>query len=80
MIAEDVVFYFEMARHPEVGATHLLPFVEDIVHEEQPYTFFYAPQEVHAWSPRLQNVIFQRVHPLANSLPWYFQRSAPDLD
>ena len=45
----------------------------EIVHEEQPYSFFYAPQQVPAWNPRLRNVVFQTIRPQTFSLPWYFQ-------
>ncbi len=45
----------------------------EIVHEEQPYTFFYAPQQVSVWNPRLQNVVFQKIRPQTYSLPWYIQ-------
>ncbi|MFU8806847.1 MAG: ABC transporter substrate-binding protein, partial [Bradymonadaceae bacterium] len=42
-----------------------------IVHDVQPYTFFYARQSVAAWNPRLKNVVFQQIRPQAYSLPWY---------
>ena len=44
----------------------------EIVHEEQPYTFFYAPQDVAVWSTDLDNVVFQTIRPQAYSIPWYF--------
>lgn len=34
-----------------------------ILHEEQPYTFFYVPEGVLAWNPRVKNVIIQKVRP-----------------
>jgi ABC-type transport system substrate-binding protein len=43
-----------------------------IVHEKQPYTFFYAPKAVYAWQSELQNVEFQKIRPQNLSLPWYF--------
>jgi peptide/nickel transport system substrate-binding protein len=46
-----------------------------IVHEEQPYAFFYARQEVKAWNPRLRNMVFQRIRPQTYSLPWYIVES-----
>lgn len=45
----------------------------EIVHEEQPYSFFYAPQQVPVWNPNLQNVVFQTIRPQTFSLPWYFE-------
>lgn len=44
-----------------------------IVHEKQPYTFFYAPKGVYAWQPRLENVQFQKLRPQHLSWPWYIQ-------
>ncbi|MFB6372448.1 MAG: peptide-binding protein, partial [Bradymonadaceae bacterium] len=42
-----------------------------ILHEQQPYTFFYAPKAVFAWQPRLKNVVFQKIRPQTYSLPWF---------
>ena len=42
-----------------------------LLHQEQPYTFFFSPQHVTAWQPRLENVIINRVRPQHLSLPWY---------
>ncbi len=44
----------------------------EIIHREQPYTFFYAPKAVYAWQPRLENVVFQKIRPQALSIPWNF--------
>lgn len=49
-----------------------------IVHEEQPYTFFYAPQAVPAWQPRLQNVIINPIRPQYHPLPWYIDDSVTE--
>lgn len=43
-----------------------------IVHEEQPYTFWFAPLEVAAWTSRLQNVTFSPVRPFDQSMNWFF--------
>ena len=43
-----------------------------ILHEEQPYTFFYAPKQVAAWNRALKNVIFSPLRPQSLSLPWHF--------
>ena len=51
----------------------LLHRFHEIVHEEQPYSFFYAPQDTFVWNPRLENVVFQRIRPQHYSLPWYIQ-------
>lgn len=44
-----------------------------IVHEEQPITFFYAPRDIVIWNPRLQNVIFQSIRPQTYSIPWFIE-------
>ena len=55
--------------------TRLLRRFHQIVHEEQPYSFFYAPKEAVAWNPRLENVVFQKIRPQTYSLPWYIDDS-----
>jgi hypothetical protein len=42
-----------------------------IVHEEQPYTFFFAPREVGAWRSHIQNVSFAPLRPFDYSHSWY---------
>ncbi len=65
-IIEELRVTFDQDRRVE-----LLHRFHEIVHHEQPYTFAYAPKEAAAWSPRLQNVVFQRIRPQSYSLPWY---------
>lgn len=47
-----------------------------LLHEEQPYTFFYAPQNVVAWQPRVKNFIINTTAPQLYSLPWWID---PDV-
>ena len=42
-----------------------------IVHEEQPYTFFFAPKNVIAYNPRIQNVLVRKTRPQFSPIPWY---------
>jgi len=42
-----------------------------ILHEEQPYTFFFADLGVGAWRPSMRNMDFQKIRPHDLSLPWY---------
>ena len=42
-----------------------------ILHEEQPYTFFFSPQTVAVWQPRLENFQVQSIRPQFYPLPWY---------
>lgn len=46
-----------------------------ILHEEQPYTFFYSPQIVTAWQPRLENVVINAIRPQHLPFPWYVDES-----
>jgi ABC-type transport system substrate-binding protein len=46
-----------------------------ILHDEQPYTFFYAPRSVLAWQPRVKNVVVQKIRPQYYELPWYIDES-----
>jgi peptide/nickel transport system substrate-binding protein len=47
-----------------------------IVHEEQPYSFFSIPQSVFcAWSD-VKGIIFSKLRPVANTLPWWVAHGA----
>lgn len=46
-----------------------------LVHEEQPYTFFYVPQTVYCWWNDVKGVVFSKVRPVGNSLPWWVAKS-----
>ncbi len=42
-----------------------------IVHAEQPYTFFMVPEVPYCWWDEVQNMVFARVRPRTNALPWW---------
>jgi ABC-type transport system substrate-binding protein len=42
-----------------------------LLHEEQPYTFFYSPRATAVWNPRVQNMIINQTRPQMYSLPWW---------
>lgn len=42
-----------------------------LLHEEQPYTFFYSPRAPAVWNPRVQNMIINQTRPQMYSLPWW---------
>jgi len=44
-----------------------------ILHEQQPYTFFYAPKNFFVWRPPVNNVEFQKIRPQHYSLPWWVE-------
>jgi ABC-type transport system substrate-binding protein len=46
-----------------------------IVDEEQPYTFFMEGKSVFCWWSDVKNVEFQKVRPIANTLPWWVARA-----
>jgi ABC-type transport system substrate-binding protein len=47
-----------------------------ILHEEQPYTFFYQLRTAFAWNPRLEGVYFQKLRPQDLSIPWWIEEKA----
>lgn len=49
--------------------------LHQIINDEQPYTFFYAPKAVVAWQPRMKNMVFQKIRPQTYSLPWFIDES-----
>ncbi len=46
-----------------------------ILHEEQPYTFFFSPKSVAAWQPRLVNFQVQSIRPQFYQMPWAIDES-----
>jgi ABC-type transport system substrate-binding protein len=42
-----------------------------IIHEEQPYSFFYAPKSVGAWRDYVKRVVFRKIKPHSDSRPWW---------
>lgn len=47
-----------------------------LLHDEQPYTFFYAPQSIAAWQPRVKNFVINTTRPQLYSLPWWIDADA----
>lgn len=47
-----------------------------IVHDEQPYTFFSGVQSVFCTWNDVKGVVFSKVRPVTNSLPWWVARAA----
>jgi ABC-type transport system substrate-binding protein len=52
--------------------TELFHRFHEIIHEEQPYTFWFAGLEIGAWRNDLENVSFSPIRPFASSRDWYF--------
>jgi ABC-type transport system substrate-binding protein len=48
--------------------------IHAIVHEEQPYTFFYTPRVVPAWHPHVKGVRFFTIRPQSFGVLWHLQR------
>ncbi len=44
-----------------------------LIHEEQPYTFFYTRKSIVFWQKELQNVWFQLTRPHVNPRPFYLE-------
>lgn len=73
---------FRNERADEIIETLRVTFDEDeriklfqefhqILHDEQPYTFFYQPKTPFAWQTKMQNMVFQQLRPQDLSLPWW---------
>jgi ABC-type transport system substrate-binding protein len=43
----------------------------NLLHDEQPYTFFYTRKRAGYWQPELSNVQFAKTRPYKNHEPWY---------
>lgn len=69
-IIEDLMVEFDPAKRQEMARKF-----HRIVHADQAYTFFYAPQYVMAWQPKLENVIINKTRPQALSFPWFIDPS-----
>jgi ABC-type transport system substrate-binding protein len=52
----------------------LLRRIHAIIHDEQPYTFFYTPKAVPAWHPYVKNVKFFAIRPQTFSVRWHLER------
>ncbi|MFP4597567.1 MAG: ABC transporter substrate-binding protein [Persicimonas sp.] len=73
--ADEII---ETLRHTfdEDKRLELLREFHMILHEEQPYTFFFQLKSAFAWQPRVENVVFQQLRPQDLSVPWYLDESA----
>ena len=65
-IIEEARRTFDPARR-----TELFQRFHEIVHEEQPYTFWFSGLEIGAWQANLENVNFSPLRPFASSRDWY---------
>jgi ABC-type transport system substrate-binding protein len=48
-----------------------------IVHDEQPYSFFYARKKVWCSWKDVKNVMYSKDIPIENSLPWWIATTTP---
>lgn len=72
--ADEIIMELRETFDPE-RRKELFHEFHEILHEKQPYTFFYAPKGVYAWRNRVKNVQFQKIRPQTIAFPWYI---APD--
>ena len=49
--------------------------MQEIWHEEQPYTFLFFRSGVVAYTPDVKNVITRKIRPHILTLPFYMQRA-----
>jgi len=55
----------------------LLRRLHGILHEEQPYSFFFVRRAVAAWWKEVERVELARIRPKTSSLPWWVDTSLP---
>jgi ABC-type transport system substrate-binding protein len=55
--------------------TEILRAFHRLVDAEQPYSFFMVRQEVHCWWNDVRDVMFSKVRPVVNVLPWWVARA-----
>lgn len=67
-LTEDLRGTFDRGRRKKLAREF-----HKLLHEQQPYTFMYAPKDVYAWRSELKGVEFAPVRPQTSSLRWYFQ-------
>lgn len=73
--ADKIIEKLRATFDPEERTTLLRAF-HRIVHEKQPYSFFFVQHGVYCRWNDLNNVIYSKVRPVANSLPWWIGRGA----
>jgi ABC-type transport system substrate-binding protein len=65
-IIEGVRAEFDLAKRKELFSRF-----HKLVHEEQPYTFWFGGDEIGAWRDRVQNVSFSVVRPYTWTTNWF---------
>ena len=68
-IIEELRVTFDDAKRQELARKF-----HRILHDEQPYTFFFAPKNVIAWNPRVHNLLVRKTRPQFSSIPWYLKQ------
>ncbi|MEQ8189948.1 MAG: ABC transporter substrate-binding protein [Candidatus Eremiobacterota bacterium] len=48
--------------------------IHKIIHEEAPYTFFCSQMAVYTWQDYVKRVMFQKIRPHADSMPWFIDK------
>ena len=54
--------------------TEMLRRIHQIIHEQQPYSFFRTGQSVECLNSKLENTKFSPVRPVVNTLPWWVEQ------
>lgn len=73
--ADRIIEELRRTFDTEARRTMLWRFHE-ILHEEQPYTFFFAPLEIGSWSERLQGVEHSPIRPFDSNIAWWLSQAA----
>lgn len=67
----DVIIEKVRRTFDEAARTELFHQFHRLVHEEQPYTFWFQSRNVGAWRHDVKNVSFSQLRPFDSSLKWY---------
>lgn len=70
--ADEIIEQARRTFDPEERA-ELFHRFHAIVHEEQPYTFWFSGLEIGAWRSNVENVNFSPIRPFDSSRNWYFE-------
>lgn len=73
--ADDIIEKLRVTFDPD-ERTALLRGFHRIVHDEQPYSFFMVQQGIACHWNDVRNVVYSKVRPVTNSLPWWVARGA----
>ena len=73
--ADELIEENQVAFEPR-DRVRILHELHQLIHEEQPYTFFYSRRYPAAWQPELDDVRFQEIFPYVDPQAWTLSERA----